>query len=346
MRFDPAADPWGTAMLAAAVLWVFSLLVVVFAFVADSSRRTGARFMTASLVVFLVAAVGGTRARILSADAEANRPPPPEPTTIIAPDPPADEPGAAAAPGSAEAPPEAADAGGDAGSEGHEAGAPGEPGGGDHAEDEGETGGGTVPPIPAIEPQIPQVDPLPAEAEARKSAIRGILREARRVTEETRTCNNLDKVAVAWAKLQTIPADLERRRVASAARNLEECRRKLLFTYSRKRRREQVDARDAYAETLSKRFRDEEDMRVVVTINGMSHERLRIGGSGLDKARAEAILAKGLRQDLLRLRFARVVLSNGKVRVLHEFETIPDSRLGLPDLEAVGLGEPLKPSAP
>ena len=131
------------------------------------------------------------------------------------------------------------------------------------------------------------------------------------------------------------------RRSRGIARDLETCRRKLLYSISRRHRRAQVDARDEFADGLAETLRTQEGGMFWVSISGTSHERLRIGASELPEAAAEALMAGGLRADLRRLAFAHVVLTDGKHTKTYAFEVTPDGELGLPDLRAVGLGEPL-----
>jgi len=321
MPFDPAADPWGTAMLAAAALWVISLLVVVLALVVRTSLHTGARLMLVALLGFLVSAAGGTWERIRMTDAAAAQPPAPKPTLIVAPTPVPDPDTAAATTDEPEA---------ESTSEG------------------GESSGGEPEPEPEPVIELPAIEPLPTEPKARDAAIRAILRETAKVASESRSCASIDEVALAWAKLQTIPAERRWvRRAQEVARDLEQCRRRLLYSASRRHRRTQVDARNAFAEALSFRMREDHELRVGVTISGNSHERLRIGGTGLVQARAEALMDGGLRAELKSLAFAHVVLSDGKASQTYDFEVVPDSALGLPEMRAVGLGDPLVvPEAP
>ena len=352
MNFDPAADPWGTAMLAAAVLWVLSALIVVVATVAGTTRRAGGRLMLISLLGFLVAAVGGTRERIQVADAEANKPVPPKPREIVAPEPVADpDDGEVAADDGdeiwadkqpepepepdADAEPVVADA--DSGGE--------EP----ETEPVDDTPPPPVaPPTPVVEERLPQVDALPDDPKERAKAIRARLRTAAKVVDSPRACASIDDVAQAWAELRTVPNEKPwSRRAEDLIEDLEDCRKRLLYSASRRIRRQHVDARDAFADEAAARFRKDYDLKVAVTISGNSHERLRIGGSGLDAAKADALMKGGLQAELVGLQFAHVVLSDTKNPKTYTFEVTPDTLLGLPELRAVGLGEPLAlPGAP
>ena len=77
-------------------------------------------------------------------------------------------------------------------------------------------------------------------------------------------------------------------------------------------------------------------------MSGGSHERLRLGNKQLDAERADELMDGGLRDDLVRLQFAHVVISNGKQAKRYALPVTPEGELGLPWLRAVGLGEPLR----
>lgn len=401
MRFDPAADPWGTAMLAAAALWLLALLVVVAALLGKTSRRTGGYLMLVSLLVFLGAAVGGTWDRIRQADALVAVAPPAPPEASVPVDSgaaadesggPGDEgagePGPAAASGSGgpaegevatggeattggDAAGTAAAATGDAGTGPASTGeaatdadtgdattgdaaagstgdaAAGSTGDADPSvgEDTGEPAepepavAVTVPGEPVVPEDLPKVSPLPDEPSAREEAIRDVLEDAARAAGGGERCGNLERVATAWARLQTIPVT---RKAKSITKDLERCRRRLLYSISRKRLAEMIEARDAWYEKLPTKLRKQHGLIVQSAISGGSHERLRIGNRELDPARSDAIMDAGLREDLVRLQFAHVVLTNGKKSKTYELPVTPEGELGLPWLRAVGLGEPLK----
>jgi hypothetical protein len=385
MRFDPAADPWGTAMLAAAALWLLSLLVVVAALVARTPRRTGAWMMLVSLLAFLGAAAGGTWVRMQQADATAAVPAPPEPEPIVAKTPVAADEGLADGSSSGGTGGEPAEAEGGttggtadgetstgAGSTGltgggatgaategstgeAAAGSTGEAAVGSTGEPDETTGGdptGGDEPDPAQTPTeptrisevvlpeaIPQVEPLPSEPRARDAAVREILEDAARAAGGGERCGNLQRVALAWAQLRMVPVT---RKAKSITSDLERCRRRLLYSISQRQLAEHIEARDAFFDGLPGRIRKEHGLIVQASINGASHERLRIGNRELDAARADALMDAGLREELVRLEFARVVLSTGKKSKTYELDVTPESELGLPWLRAVGLGEPLK----
>lgn len=382
MRFDPTADPWGTAMLAAAALWLLSLLVLVAALLAKTSRRPGGYLMLVALVVFIGAAVGGTWDRIRRADALVAVAPaaPPagaetsvpvdsgaaaggsggtgdggtgEPGTAATGDDPAGTTGSAtgdASTGSATT--VEAGTGDEAGTGGattgdvEAAGSTGdvdpsageEPGAdtGDPAEPEPVTV--TVPGAPLVPENLPQVSPLPDDPSAREAAIVDVLEDATRAAGGGERCGNLERVARAWARLKTIPVT---RKAKTITKDLERCRRRLLYSISQKRLNEMIEARDAWYEKLPTKLRKQHGLIVQSAISGGSHERLRIGNRELDAERADAIMDAGLREDLVRLEFAHVVMTDGKKSKKYELKVTPEGELGLPWLRAVGLGEPL-----
>lgn len=398
MRFDPAADPWGTTMLATAALWLLSLLVLVAALMARTSRRPGGYLMLVSLLAFLGAAVGGTWDRIRQADALVAVAPPSPPV--------ASETSVPVESGAA--------AGGSAGTDDAGTGEPGTAAGasGGAAEGDGATGGEptgtagattgdastgpattseadtgdattgdaaaggstddaaaagstgdvdpsageepgtdtgdpaepepvtvTVPGAPLVPENLPQVSRLPDDPSAREAAIRDVLEDAARAAGGGERCGNLERVARAWARLQTIPVT---RKAKTITKDLERCRRRLLYSISQKRLTEMTEARDAWYAKLPTKLRKQHGLIVQSAISGGSHERLRIGNRELDAERADAIMDAGLREDLVRLQFAHVVITNGKKSKTYELPVTPEGELGLPWLHAVGLGEPLK----
>lgn len=329
MSFDPAADPWGTAMLAAAGLWMLSAVIVMLATIVGTSRRTGGRLMLVALLAFLGAAGGGTWVEIQRADAQARPVAAVEPIEIVAPPvetargaPPPTGPASSDDPTADDGQAESDSSGGDVD---------------DDSDDDIQE------PEPEPELELPAVEPLPSDPEPRRAEIRKRLRDTEAVVASNRKCASLDEVALAWAKLRVIAEDDPGRRQAKdIVAELEQCRRRLLYSISRRHRRAQVDARGAFAERVVERFAKEHDLRVVSALSGISHERLRIGGSGLDAARAEQLMDAGLREELRDLAFAHVVLSDTKVAKTYTFEVTPDNELGLPDLARVGLGERLE----
>ena len=159
------------------------------------------------------------------------------------------------------------------------------------------------------------------------------------MADTPKPCARLEPVALAWAQLRLVPSTPQSRGVA---RRLEKCRRRLLFSIGQRHRREQMEKRDEFYAGLARRLRKQEGTLFWTAFSGRSHERLRIGSAKLDEARAEALMAGGLREDLVRLGYAHVVFADSKHSKVYEFEVTPERDLGLPDLRAVGLGEPLE----
>lgn len=399
MGFDPAADPWGAAMLGAAALWLISLLVMLSAVLGGTSRRAGGTLMLVSLLAFLGAAVGGTWDRIRRGDAAGEASQEADAGEVVA-TAREDLGGGSGEREAAEASSEGDEtrgetAGGTAGrssgtatggettggettqgasdettaaeagttGEAEPTGGTGEAGTTGEAEPNGGTGeaettggeetaedsgggdlGGTevaaaLPGEPVVPEDLPEVEPLPTEERAREAAIREILDEGARAAGGGERCGNLQRVAKAWAQLELVPVT---RKAKAIAKDLERCRRRLLYSVSQKRLAEMIEDRDRWFAKLPGKLRKQEGFVIQASISGKAHERLRIGNRELDAARADALMDGGLRDELVRLQFARVVISNGKTSKTYELPVTPEGELGLPWLRAVGLGEPLR----
>ncbi|MEM9457875.1 MAG: hypothetical protein AAGF11_27090 [Myxococcota bacterium] len=377
-------DLAGIGMLAAAALWLLSLLMLLTSFVARTERRTGGRVMLLALVLFLGTALGGTWQRIN------NGAPAPTPTDG---DPPAlaqgpietsptptDPPGV----GEDRSPPSDA--------EGHEDPATGAPSGDptaaaeptdaaadlpqteiepaadpsleadtepgdDAADDVGDNAAddagddaaapsdservataGDGPSDPDLASWVPPVKPLPDDPNRRKWAIVAILREVTAVANTPRSCARIKPVATAWARLKLVPSTPKSR---GLARKLEKCRRALLYSRNQRYARARDEARDKFFKNLTVRLREQEGDLFWAHLEGKT---LRIGSASLDEQRAERIMNAGLREDLVRLHFAKAVFSDSahKKRKIYEFEITPDNQLGRGDMEAVGLGQKLE----
>jgi hypothetical protein len=400
MRFDPAADPWGAAMLGAAALWLLSLLVMLAAVLGRTSRRNGGILMLVSLLAFLGAALGGTWDRIRRGGTGAEASEDPAEGEIAATvredlggstggsgvneggagergtadgstggtadgnETRGESSGGTAGSGAASSgegtggeATQGDGASGDA-TTGEREGTTGEvePSGGTSGEAES-TGGeesagdasggdlGATEPEPAVtgEPvvpeELPKVEPLPTEERARAVAIREILDEAERAAGGGERCGNLQRVAKAWAQLELIPVT---RKAKAVTKDLERCRRRLLYSVSQKRLAEMVEDRDRWFAKLPTKLRKQEGLVIQASVSGSAHERLRIGNRELDAARADALMDGGLRDELVRLQFAQVVISNGKKAKTYALPVTREGELGLPWLRAVGLGEPLR----
>jgi hypothetical protein len=386
MRFDLAADPWGTAMVGAALLGLVSLLVLLAASLARTSRRTGARLMLVSLLAFLGAAAGGTWTRIRAGETLTAEAPPAPPASTPAHGGSPTELGAEASGGDAGSAdplgthgpadedsstggggPSAGTGAGETSAEDPTEGATGDSAAASTGEPEpaqGDTGdaadvpGEEPPPEPAqadapepvasasqpiVAEDLPKVEPLPTEPEAREEAIREILQEAERASGGGERCGNLKRVAEAWARLRQVPVSRKAKKVTA---DLERCRRRLLYSISQKRLAEMIDAREAWYAKLPGKLRKEHGLAIQSALSGAARQRLRIGNRELDEARADALMDAGLRDELLRLEFAQVVISNGKKSKTYALPVTPDGELGLPWLRAVGLGEPLRLGEP
>jgi hypothetical protein len=387
MRFDPAADPWGAAMLGAAALWLLSLLVMLWAVLGRRSRRAGGTLMIVSLLAFVGAAVGGTWDRIRRGGSVGEASQEADEGEIAASA--REDLGGAAGGGAGERGTTEGSTGGSAEADGTS----GEPTGGtaggasgtatggdvtggetadgasDDASVEADSTGGTageaettggeetagdasggdlggteaepaLPGEPVVPEELPEVEPLPTEERARTLAIREILDEGARAAGGGERCGNLQRVAKAWARLELVPVT---RKAKAITKDLERCRRRLLYSVSQKRLAEMIEEREQWFAKLPAKLRKQEGgLAIQASLSGKAHERLRIGNRELDAARADALMDGGLRDELVRLQFAHVVISDGKKAKTYELPVTPEGELGLPWLRAVGLGEPLR----
>lgn len=390
-------DLAGIGMLAAAALWLLSLLMLLTSFVARTERRTGGRVMLLALVLFLGAALGGTWQRIQQGDPDlapsdggppviAQGPAETSPTAAASPaageagsapdtPPDGDAPDAAigAPPGDPTAADAAAAAGDDAGTDtlGDDADDTDDAAAADAGADEiiddtpgddadpdpdttptGETiadAAATPPPEPErvttardapFDPDlvswVPPVKPLPDDPDRRKWAIVAILREAAAVADTPRPCARIKPVATAWARLKLVPSTPKSRGIA---RRLDKCRRALLFSRNQRYARAREQARNKFFKKLTVRLRKQEGDLFWAHLEGKT---LRVGSASLDEARAERIMNAGLREDLVRLHFAKAVFSDSTHKKIYEFEITPDNELGQRDMETVGLGQKLE----
>lgn len=346
MAFDPAADPWGAAMLAAAAVVALAVFVLVAAILTGTPKRSAGRILGFGCALFLGAAVGGTWVRVQHGDADAARAakPKPEPVTIVAPAPPPDpddpdapkpQPGVAAV----------GDAGGDADADG-------QPTAIDDA------GGGA--PDPAVAPPttaaaalnltptrssnidtspVPLNDAaLPTDEAERTKAIANRLRAARTLAADERRCADAPGIAQAWADLSVLPADTPGLRTATA--KLEACRKRIRNAKAYWVRRERIEARNAYAEELPGMLKND-DSFVFVNVRGNAHERIRIGGKSITDARVQVLLDGGLATELTALGFTEVTFASGKGTIVKHYDVDNDAAVTTAVMGRWGLGEKL-----
>lgn len=337
--FDPAADPWGTAMIGSAVVVGFALLWGVVALLMRQPARGAGRLMSVGLFAYLGTATGGTLARVMVP------PPPPPPDLgepkVIRSDVPED-PDEAPKDGKAAKPGKAAKA-----SKAAPVEAP-----------------ATVPvdakaPPPA---KVPSPAPTPTEAAVAPPATTGTTpppakpevvavelgpptltgREALRFVDEVAhdddKCSDPTQVAAAARELPGALDGMPRTRVDRAAIRLEACRRKVVAARAWALRKRGVADRTAFADTIAKRLKGE-GIAVLVTLRGAAKERIRIGGATLDAATATRLLDGGLRDELTGLGFAEIVLANMKSAIKETPDVPTDVEAAAAELAGVGLGE-------
>ena len=345
MAFDPAADPWGTAMLAAAAVVALAVFVLVAAILTATPKRAGSRLLGIGCFLFLGTAVGGTWQRIADGD-EANAKADvkkPEPVKIVAPEPPPDPgDGPPGSEGGATPGAESGDAGADAGDAGADA-------------DGGATTQGDPTPTatvkqsdlaPSESPEfdtspadLPAVAALPTEAEARDKAIAAVIHQTRQIADDDRRCGDAETVGTAWKAVKALPEDAKGR--SAAARRLDGCRKKIRGARMYWVRRQRIDARNAYATELPGKLKVD-DSYVFVNVRGKSHERMRIGGRSITKARIEALLAAGLSDQLAALGVSEVTFASRDGSRVVKLDVETDSEIADALMGRWGLGEKLE----
>lgn len=325
------ADPWGAAMLGAAALSGIALLFVVVRQFSGGNTRSGGWVLGLGLLAFLASAGLGTFARL-----EASEPPKTAargamPHAADAP-PNANEPDTPARANlkpTADAP--TADAPtADAPSEGEPtADAP-------TADTSKEDDLPKEHPIPEARPTatvantkigsaLEPVEALPSDPDARKAAIRKVLRDAKIVYEDEQDCKSAAELGQAWAAVSALPSDAPQSRVEVVVRRLEECRRIARWATAYTVHRKRVSARDELKSTLAKRFSDDHKLTAVIKLSGKDHERIRVGSGRLDDTIVATVMTKAMKQELTDLGFELVVLSSGKQTWKTELEPRPES---------------------
>lgn len=355
--FEPANDPWGTAMIASAVVVGFALLWVLVAVLMRQPARGAGRLMSVGLFAYLGTATGGTWVRVMV-------PPPPPPPDLGAPviigaevpvdpddaprvdtkrgakpskaaikpaEPPASTDAKAAAPSEttlapvAPQPPAVTPSGPADAPNGPESATP-------PASD------AATPPTD-VAPSEPATPPVVAvELGPPTLAGREALRFVDEVARDDDKCSDASQVAAAARELPGALDGMSRQRVEKAAIRLEACRRKVVAARAWTRRKQGVAARTAFAPEITKRLKGE-GISVLVTLRGPAKERIRIGGATLDAGTAARLLDGGLRDELIGLGFSEIVLANMQAAV-KETPVVPtDVEAATAELAGLGLGQ-------
>ncbi len=363
LRLDPAADPWGTAMLACVVVCGFSVLWWIVAVAMRQSVRGTGRVMRWGLTGYLACAVGGTVLRVMNTP-EPPKPKPPAAAPIViqaqVPIDPDEDPKAAAiqakaadaeraarrelaadtkatgSPDSKAEPTPDADAKvevtPDAKAEpAPDASAPALPSATAEAvpEDSAEPGPDAVAPTArATTPPVEFGEPTLAGREA--------LRFVDDVSHDAAKCADARQVADAARELRGALSEVTRGRVEKAAGRLETCRRKIVWRRASTIRRHRITDRQQLADALPGRLRAQ-GLSVQVSLRGQAHERIRIGGAKLDEARARALLDDGLRDELADAGFTDVTLADLKQSFSEQHTPPADAELAAAELASLGL---------
>jgi hypothetical protein len=282
MAWSPSDDPWGTGMMVSAGLWGLAFIVLLVRRSAGSTPNGAAGLMSLGATGFIACAALGamevqpapnTTASAAASESTAESEPEPKP---------ADKPAADAAPTDAAEPTEA----------------------GTEPEPTTETQPSKPPPV-----ALPEPDPIPASGPERRTAVRKVLRDARKVYESTKDCKRAEPVGRAWKAIAALPEDTRSERVRAVVRRLEACRRQVRWTTTYAVHRGRVDARDAFVETLKARLAKSHDIRAAIKLTGDDHERIRVGSGSFDDAKVSAVMTDAFKSELAGLGFERVVIA-------------------------------------
>ena len=352
MAFDPAADPWGTAMLGAAAIVVLAVFILVAAIVTSTPKRASGRVLALGSLLFLGTAVGGTWERVVVADAQAREAARPkvETVTIVAPTPPPD-------PDGEPVPPDDGGKPGDGGEPASNDAASTPPG--DKAVPTAISPPPAAVPVPDTPPPVaglaPDLDlapsapakidtdavplttptPLPSDPAEKKTAIAATIRAARAVTTHQGHCANAKTVGEAWLTLKPLPSDA--RGIAGAVAKLEACRKRIRSAKAYSVRRQRIAARNAYADELPAKLRQDESY-VFVSVRGPAHERMRIGGKSITPQRVKGLLNVGLESELKALGFSEVTFASGRNTTTKKYDGLSDAAVTDQVMARWGLG--------
>ncbi|MBC8074122.1 MAG: hypothetical protein IAG13_37730, partial [Deltaproteobacteria bacterium] len=165
---------------------------------------------------------------------------------------------------------------------------------------------------------------------------RAALRFVDDVSHDDARCKDIDEVAKAASELQGALQGVPRTRVVQAAGKLEGCRRKLVWARAYLIRSKRVEDRKRFADELPARLKPQ-GLTVLVSLRGAASERIRIGGGGLDEARAKALLDGGLRDELADTGFAEFTLASPKSSHKETLEVPSDNELAEREFAPKGL---------
>lgn len=321
VAFDPAADPWGTAMLACLVVCGFVLLWCVVALLMRQPARGAGRLMSLALLGYLGSAVGSVAAKVI-----ATPPPvPPAPVELpvligaevkVAPD--------------------------------------GAPDGKRETKTPAKVDAKTDAKTDATEPVVPDAPPketLPAPPPTRLAAPtpttpvelgpptlagKEALRFVDEVSRDADKCSDAKQVAAAARELPGALPEVPRDRAAKAGAKLETCRRKVIWARAFAIRKNRIADREKLAEAIPERLKAD-GVSVLVTLRGAAHERVRIGGAKLDATKARALLDAGLRDELADAGFTEITLADMQQSIKETPDVPSDNDLATAELASLGL---------
>lgn len=300
-------------MIGAAALCGLAVLWWLVAVMMRQPARGAGRLLSLGLFGYLGVAVGGTAARVMAQPPPVVEAPSGPPVVISA-----NVPGKADA--KADTKGDTKDAKGDA----KRADAKAEP------RDDGPAPEPVKPSVAVVGEQ--HVD-LPAPTMSGREALRFV--DA--VSKDDDRCRDVDELAKAAAELPGALSEVSPARAEKSADKLEACRKKVVWSRAYAIRTARVEDRRKLADELPARFKREHGLAVLITMRGAADERIRIGGGGLDEAKAKELLDGGLRDELKSFGFEEVVIANMKTSYKEDLDAPSDTQLAERELGPKGL---------
>ncbi|HWB81629.1 MAG TPA: hypothetical protein VG755_41995 [Nannocystaceae bacterium] len=299
-------------MIGAAALCGLAVLWWLVAVMMRQPARGAGRLLSFGLFVYLGVAVGGTAARVMAQPPPVVEAPSGPPVVISA-----NTPSADAKHGDAKG-----DAkNGDAKKLDAKADAP---------RDEG--------PAPApVKPSVAIVGEAHVDLPAPTMAGREALRFVDAVSKSDDRCRDVDELAKAAAELPGALSEVSATRAEKSAEKLEACRKKVVWSRAYAIRTARVEDRRKFSDELPARMKREHGLAVLITMRGAADERIRIGGGGLDEAKAKSLLDGGLRDELVSFGFEEVVIANMKTSYKEDLDAPSDTQLAERELGPKGL---------
>jgi hypothetical protein len=189
----------------------------------------------------------------------------------------------------------------------------------------------------AATPSAPVIAESHVDLPAPTLAGREALRFVDGVSKDDKRCRDIDEIAKAAREVPAMVPEVSPTRADKAADKLEACRRKFVWTRAYTIRTARQADRQRYADELPARLKAAHGLAVLVTLRGASDERIRIGGGGLDEAKAKELLDGGMRDELVAFGFTDVAIANMKTSYKEELDVPTDNQLAERELGPKGL---------